>query len=212
MTAGLCLVGHVVEYIDTCLLEERLLKLPTAQVFELMTADLSTLKGCYLFFNRVKDIWIRSGKTAGEGPKSNFSGRDKKHIENSKQLEAMKKSKLYQLYPARGVPNLGAIDGYFDDLDTFVGMAFDRRSDNTPLCSINQKDSVFVWSERTMQGLGTKGGDIQKAQLVAVAYLWELVYNLLLANSDDVSEEPGFESYGLRVNKLARREGDDSNN
>ena len=119
----------------------------------------------------------------------------------------MKRSKVYQLYPARGVPNLGAIDGHFEDLDTYVGMAFDRKADLTPLCSVGKKDSVFIWSERTLRELGARGGCQRNAQLVAVAYLWELVYKLLLAAAHDVSEEPGFESMGLRVNNVGRREG-----
>ncbi len=62
-------------------------------------------------------------------------------------------------------------------------------------------NSLFVWSDRTINELKQKGGNLQNLQLDAVAYLWELVYDLLLATADNVSQSPGFESLGLRVNK-----------
>ena len=207
MCTALCLVAHIVDDLDTCSLEERLLKLPKTDLFALMTADLSTLEGCYLFYDRVKDLWIRSGKTSGAGEKSTFGGRGQKHIENSKKLEEMKKHPLYRYYPASKVPNLGGIKGYFENLDTYCGMAFDKKSNVELLCSIGQKDSLFVWSDQTMQELRKRGGDLQKLQLEAVAYLWELVYDLLLASSDNVSLSPGFESLGLRLNRLVGAHG-----
>ena len=157
----------------------------------------------------MKDIWIRSGKTAGDGPASNFAGRGAKHLDNSKKLEEMKKSKLYRLYPGRMAANLGARDGYFDELDTYCGMAFDRTNDVEALCSVNKEDSLLVWSERTIKELEAKGESPHKVQLVAVAYLWEFVYGLLLASGDNVFKEPGFESLGLRWNVLGGRVSED---
>ena len=98
--------------------------------------------------------------------------------------------------------NLGARDGYFDELDTYCGMAFDRTNDVEALCSVNKEDSLLVWSERTIKELEAKGESLTKVQLVAIAYLWEFVYDLLLASGDNVSKEPGFESLGLRWNVL----------
>ena len=43
-----------------------------------------------------------------------------------------------------------------------------------------------------MKKLEEKGGCLHDHQLMAVAYLWELVYKLLLSSSDDMSESPGF--------------------
>ena len=99
---------------------------------------------------------------------------------------------------------MGARNGYFDDLDTYCGMAFDRKLDLTPLHSANKADSLFVWSSGTMNELKARGGCLNKLQLVAVAYLWEFVYGLLLASCDDVSQEPGFEALGLRMNVVGR--------
>jgi len=54
-----------------------------------------------------------------------------------------------------------------------------------------------------------KRGDLRKLQLDAVAYLWELVYDLLLAKSENMSTSPGFESLGLRVNNERKRKRDE---
>ena len=42
----------------------------------------------------------------------------------------------------------------------------------------------------------------------AVAYLWEIVYDICLATGENVSVSPGFEAFGLRLNgkKIMRDE------
>ena len=55
-----------------------------------------------------------------------------------------------------------------------------------------------------MRDLSTKAGDLQKIQLDTKAYLWELCYDLLLAECHNVSISPGFESLGLRVKERGR--------
>lgn len=63
-------------------------------------------------------------------------------------------------------------------------------------------DSLFVWSKQTIDELNNKkDGNMQRMQLNAVAYLWELCYDLLLATDENVSVSPGFEAFGLRVNR-----------
>ncbi len=54
-----------------------------------------------------------------------------------------------------------------------------------------------------------RGGDLKKLQLDAVAYLWELCYDLLLAKGENVSKSPGFEMLGLRVNNNNKRKRDE---
>ena len=60
-----------------------------------------------------------------------------------------------------------------------------------------------------MKELKAKGGEVRKYQLDAVAYLWELCYDLLLDKSHNVSVSPGFESLGLRVNMARKRKASD---
>ena len=114
----------------------------------------------------------------------------------------MRKHNFYAMYPVRAKDNLGAPEGYFDHLDMYCGMAFDKKGDNVaPLCSTGSSNSLFVWSQESMDELKRKGGKLQTHQLNVVAYLWEICYDLLLAKGDNVSESPGFEAVGLRVNK-----------
>ena len=111
-----------------------------------------------------------------------------------------------------GVDNIGARQGYFKNLDTFCPMAFDKSESVSSLCSRDKDDSLFVWSDQTIDelkkyALNRGGGStgLQKVQLDAVAYLWELCYELLLSRSNNVSKSPGFESLGLRVNAHKRK-------
>ena len=40
-----------------------------------------------------------------------------------------------QKYPARGVENIGGVQGYFEDVEIYCGMGFDREEDVSPLTS-----------------------------------------------------------------------------
>ena len=84
----------------------------------------------------------------------------------------------------------------------YCAMVFDKKQDVTSLCSNDGDASLFVWSKQTIAELNNKkDGNMQRMQLNAVAYLWELCYDLLLATGENVSASPGFEAFGLRVNK-----------
>ena len=67
---------------------------------------------------------------------------------------------------------------------------------------------IFFHSKDATNELNKKG-DLSKLQLDAVAYLWELCYDLLLGKSDNVSTSPGFEALGLRVNSERKRKRDE---
>ena len=118
----------------------------------------------------------------------------------------MREHPLYAKYPSDGVENLGAREGYFENLDMYCALAFDRKSDVSPLLADQSNNGLFVWSEEGMDELKKRGGDLKSAQLDAVAYLWELLYDLLLAPGENVSVSPGFEAFGLRYNRIEREE------
>ena len=44
--------------------------------------------------------------------------------------------------------------------------------------------------------LNKKNDNMERMQLNAIAYLWELCYDLLLAPGGGVSVSPGFEAFG----------------
>jgi len=112
----------------------------------------------------------------------------------------MRKSRFYQEYPWGGVPNIGGTGGSFENLRVFCGMAFNRKDDISPLCSVGANNSLFVWSKQTIEELKKKDGNLQDNQLVAISYLWETCDDLLLAREHNVSLSSGCEGLGLRVN------------
>ena len=118
----------------------------------------------------------------------------------------MRAHRLYSAYPACGVPHLGATEGNFDDLVMHCGMAYDKKADVTSLVSTGDLRSLLVWTSKTMNALKGYGGELKKLQLDGVAYLWELCYDLLLEEADNISASPGFESLGLRMNRKRKRE------
>ena len=211
VAAAMSLVGHIADDLDTYAMYERLLMLPTEDMLEdrfkiisNLPSDhtLGQLEGCYLYFDTKKKKWIRSGKTGGDGMEACFYGRGKKHAANSKLVDQMKEHEFYRQYPAKGVTNLGGAGGCFESLSMYCGMAFDKKQCVTSLCSNGNDNSLFVWSKQTIAELNKKkDGIMQRMQLNVVAYLWELCYDLLLASGENVSASPGFEAFGLRVNK-----------
>ena len=79
-------------------------------------------------------------------------------------------------------------------------MSFDKMKDVTSICSDGTDDSLFVWTKECLDILKQRDGKLKDNQLLAISYLWELCYDLLLAKHDNVSASPGFEALGLRIN------------
>ena len=208
VAAGMCLSGHIVSDIDSYRIDERLLVLPVlGNTFKLVKGRLAQLEGCYLYFDQQKTKWIRSGKTSGNGKDACFAGRGKKHKSNARSKDQMRMHRLYREYPARGFNSIGAAEGTFDNLAMYCGMAYDKGGNTGPLTSVGAANSLYVWSKDATNELNKKG-DLSKLQ-DAVAYLWELCYDLLLGKSDNVSTSPGFEALGLRVNSERKRKRDE---
>lgn len=207
MAAAMCLVGHIVDDIETYGIDECLLKLPMEEMFQVVSGNIGKLEGCYLYYDPKKMKWIRSGKTSGDGEDACFFGRGNKHSKNAASLDEQRLHPFYRHYPVKSSGNLGAPSGYFDNLVMYVGMAYDTSPPNdlSPLCSADE--SLLVWSEQTISELKlkSKGDNLERLQLDAVAYLWELCYDLLLNSSHNVSVSPGFEAFGLRVNRKRKR-------
>ena len=209
MAAAMCLVGHIVEDIGSYKLRDRLIQLPdwSDSTFQIMSDSIKRLEGCYLFYDVKKSKWVRSGKTSGEGDAACFEGRGKQHETNAQSRDEMRHSKFYRSYPAREVAIDGVREGYFENLQMYCAMAFNSSLTDGSLEPIyNHSDSgVFVWTDQAMSELMKKEDDLQKLQRDAVAYLWELCYDLSLANGENVSESPGFEGFGLRVNNNSKK-------
>ena len=205
MSALLALSGQLTddldcEEADSCLLSA----LPVEGVHQMMTDELKGLEGCYLYYDKKKGRWVRSGKTSGAANAS-FEFRGNTHAKNARKTEMMRKMRFHRSYPAEGVQNLGGRKGYFETLDMYCAMGFDRTDDLSAFCPKEADDTVFVWSKDTIKELNKRSGPLKEKQLDMVAYLWELVYDLLLDSRHNVSDSPGFESFGLRVNDKKRK-------
>ena len=183
-----------------------MLALPMHANYGMVTGDLEGLEGCYLYFDQCKYKWNLSGKTPGDGPDACFRGRVKKHRDNSRLIDQMRVYRLYSAYPACGVPHLGATEGNFDDLAMHCGMTYDKKADVTSLMSTGDSRNLLVWTSETINALKGYGAKLKKLQLDEVTYLWELCYDLLLEEADNLSVSPGFESLGLRINRKLKRE------
>jgi len=204
MSAILALCGGVTDDLECTDVNSCLLRLPFGGVFKLMSNDLKGLEGCYLYYDRKRATWIRSGKTSGAANAS-FDYRHNTHKSNAAKIPEMEKHKFYQCYPTRGVENLGGQKGYFEDLDMYCALAFDRASNLEDFCPKEEDDSLFVWSNETMKSLTRYSGTMKDKQLNMVAYLWELTFELLLSVDGNVSKSPGYETFGLRVNPKKRQ-------
>ena len=202
LAAGKCLVGHIVDQVQCFRLDECLFKLPEDGGFQLIEKDseLGKLEGLYLHFDQPKTKWVRSVKAAGRGQDACFIGRGNQHDKNAGVFKQIIDHRLYREYPARGVENIGSNMGnYWDNLKVYVGMAYDRKADVTPLCSSGEEKSLYVWNKQVSDELKKRDGSFQDNQLLAVAYMWEMCDELLLAKADNVSTSPGFESLGLAI-------------
>jgi hypothetical protein len=109
-------------------------------------------------------------------------------------------STFYTTFPKKradivGVGSEG--EGQWDMLEQFVGLGFVYGDPDTvtALTSRDATTGLFVWSDDAMTHLENvwDGELVASKQLHMVAYLFELVYDLMLAPEENVSSSPGFE-------------------
>ena len=123
---------------------------------KLARRKLAQLEGCYLYFDKKKFKWIRSGKTSGNWKDACFQGRGKKHKSNTCSKDQMRMHRLYREYPARGFNNIGSPEGTFDNLLMYCGMAYDKGVNTEPLRAVEAEDSLHVWSKEVTDELNKK--------------------------------------------------------
>jgi hypothetical protein len=88
-----------------------------------------------------------------------------------------------------------ACRGHFEQLAHVVGIAFDQRVAGERICASGGALDWFSWSPVMLEGINRPGDDIRDAQMDCVAYFRELLLDLYLATSENVSRSPGFEKY-----------------
>ena len=109
-------------------------------------------------------------------------------------------SDFYRCYPAENLEITSTLQrGTFESLEFNVGMGFDRSNVTAveSLCNTTTDSSIFFWSDAVIAKVRAakfRGASLQDKQLRMISYLLELVYDLMIAPDDNVSEKPGFET------------------
>ena len=98
----------------------------------------------------------------------------------------------------RNWKSIGTVRDRGRPIDIKVKEAVEATKDALTSCS---HDSSAFKLAHMKEELTKKDGEMKRKQLNAIAYLWELCYDLLLATGENISVSPGFEAFGLRVNR-----------
>ena len=141
------------------------------------TSDL-TAEGCYLFCNRVKGEWIRSGKCAGRLIQEHL----KEHMRHAKFIC---NSNFYRSYP------LGTFGykGKYEWLNVCIGLECFPLVNNLHFSFYN--NDKISWNAATNTIKNSKNSLEVKHNYTT--YLFELCYDLMLSNAANVLRNPGFE-------------------
>jgi hypothetical protein len=109
-------------------------------------------------------------------------------------------SKFYRSYPSQDATyNNNTRRGFFDQLDLYYGLAFNRNGTIDDLVACESPFSLLKWTETCKKKLknwnlvGVGKDDVKERQLHMASYLFEFGYDLCLSPSDNVLLAPGFE-------------------
>jgi hypothetical protein len=143
---------------------------------------------------------VRSGKTTGKNRQIIVRHREHKDKARLRELKDVS-SKFYRSYPSRcATYNNNTRRGYFDQLDLYYGLAFDRNGSIDDLFSCGSPFSLLKWTDdckkkiKNWNLMGVGKDDVQERQLHMASYLFEFAYDLCISPNDNVSLAPGFES------------------
>jgi hypothetical protein len=130
------------------------------------------------------------------GRTTNFWERYKQH---KKKAAKPPTSKFYSSYPTAGNAASGSQRrGTFEALEMNVAVGFDRSNAQAvkSLCATDSASGIFFWSDTVRAKISAaswKGALLQDKKLRMIGDLLELMYELMIAGEDNVSENPGFE-------------------
>ena len=192
VAAVLALSGHI--KLDLDCLNDRDSLLNIAYGCYVNCQDCPHNEGAYLYFDKVRSVFVRSGKVGGRG----FAERDKDHISGAK--AARPSSRFYRLYPSKESSRATSKrKGHFESLLQVVAAGFDPKSEHVGNLDRDHKnDSIFIFNEEEERLIKSSMNNLKcsaKAKFShMLAYQMELGYDLALAPEDVVSANPGFES------------------
>ena len=195
--------GHVKDDMSFVSLSDCALKAQTEYFCSIGDGlEISLGEGCYLYYDTLKGVWIRSGKVSGH--QRNFKKRNDEHKENSKSPGA---NAFYLRNPHKDADaskcNAGLQKGFFHHLQQHCALGFSRSDADAVnnICKTNGA-RIFDWRPVDLDAMRRcsfyGSTTLKEKQLHMISYLFEIVYDLMLSDRDNISESPGFECCGLK--------------
>ena len=160
--------------------------------------------GAYLYYDKNNEVFIRSGKVTNRG----FKVRDDEHRLAAKSMTS--KSRFYALYPSTSSQraNIRGTRGVFENLVQLVGSSFKPLSPDAMNLNRDWKDGgLLILSDKEKECISESSAgktQIQKFHNIC-AYQLELSYDLAISPLNNVSQNPGFESFLGIVNGYDKR-------
>ena len=146
------------------------------------------LQGAYLYFDINDEKWVRSGKVTRRGFEIRHSEHEKKAAANRAT------SKFYSRYPSKEKEKpSSARKGFFENLSQYVAVGFAiNKNVETKITKALDDGGVFDFTKEEREKIerNKRCNDID-----LIAYQFELAYDLAISPSDNVSNNPGFESF-----------------
>lgn len=69
------------------------------------------------------------------------------------------------------------------------------------LCNRSSDSTMVYWPDYMIEFIKRTKEDLRVSQLICCAYLFELIFDLCIPESDNVSDSPGFEKYIVKYTK-----------
>ena len=204
VAAYMVLLNHVKKDISLINESKCLLAKPNSSAasnYLFCTNSESLLQGCYLYFDSNEEEWIRSVKVTGAN--RHFEVRDKEHQKRAESDSNDDGSLFYDAYPSLKSKRAKSkiVDGYFENLQQFVGAGFQPMANVMAICQKDCSDGgVFLFTKDEVESIrrvNFRGRSKEENCMEMVGYLFELGYDLALSRKYNVSQSPGFEGCGL---------------
>ena len=170
----------------------------------LPVAENIRLEGAYGHYFKEECEWVRAGKAAGTDtstPPADFINRNGQHLTAALRSEVTAEKSFYTYFPSMRNPhNIDGIRrGYFEDLEQYSLLAFDRNGHVDELIKV--EGGIFDWGDdiQKISSLSFYGSKtLREKQLVVISYFYEMCFDICIAPDSNVSQSTGWEAVGLR--------------
>ena len=156
----------------------------------------SSQHGAYIIKDRETGIALRAGSASNKLGHPNKKGRERGRI-NSHHDDSLRRtnSMFYTYYPHKDSPHKtnGVRRGYFQDLDFIAAIRF-KDEDKADV------QNLFHWTEEVLRFLDErkpKGKQLLQKKHRLVCYLFETTLQLCLSPVDNISSNPGCETFAM---------------